>query len=153
MTLNTEKGTGSAARVVAVDHAGFVVTDLQAAVRFFVNELGFEATERRGESLDRQGDRMARQFSVHPRAVCRFAFVQLGSRLIEFLEWDAPDRNTDSPRNSDAGGRHLALTVEHLDELLTHLGQRPGFAVHEKTDRGFAYVSTPFGLELQLIPT
>src|SRR5215207_6450420 len=49
MTLNTEKGTGSAARVVAVDHAGFVVSDLQAAVRFFVDELGFEATERRGE--------------------------------------------------------------------------------------------------------
>lgn len=139
-------------RAVAVNHVGFVVSDLEAALRLFVDVLGFEAIERRGELADREGDRLARQFGVHPRAVGRFAFVQLGSSLVELLEWTAPDRVSDPPRNADAGGRHLALTVEHLDDLLGRLAREPGFAIRERSEPGFVYVGTPFGLELQLVP-
>jgi catechol 2,3-dioxygenase-like lactoylglutathione lyase family enzyme len=140
-------------KVAAIDHVGFVVTDLDQAVRFFVDVLGFEEIGRRGELVDRNGDRMPRQFGVHPRAEGRFVFLRLGSGLLELLQWSAPDQRVEAPRNSDLGGRHLALSVEGIDELLSRLATEPGMTIREQNDRGFYYISTPFGLELQLLPT
>ena len=141
--------TGS---VQAIDHVGFVVTELDAAVRFFVDVLGFEEIDRRGELEEADGDRMTRLFGVHPRATGRFRFVRLGAMQVELLQWNAPDQRTELPRNADIGGRHLALTVGDIDSFLTRISAEPGVVVRERNDRGFYYVSTPFGLEIQLIP-
>lgn len=143
--------SASGGSVRSIDHVGFVVTDLNAAVRFFVEVLGFEETGRSGE-LDGDGDRMTRIFGVHPRATGRFRFLQLGSMRVELLEWSAPDQRSDVPRNADIGGRHLALNIADTDAFLARLAAVPGVRVRERSDRGFTYVATPFGLEIQLIP-
>lgn len=135
-----------------VDHVGYVVSDLEAASAFFTDVLGFEAVPRRGVSSDPDGDGMIGGFGVHPRAISRFAFFRLGEATVELLEWDAPDQNRIQPRNSDHGGRHLALMVADLDAAIARLRQVPGVTVRERSDRGFVYVATPFGLELQLLP-
>lgn len=139
-------------RIAAVDHVGFVVSDIGAAVGFFVDVLGFRETDRRGELVDRAGDHMVRQFGVHPRAEGRFAFVELGSRMVELLQWSSPDQRPEPPRNSDTGGRHLALTVIGIEALLARIAAEPGMTVRDRNERGFYYVGTPFGLEIQLIP-
>jgi catechol 2,3-dioxygenase-like lactoylglutathione lyase family enzyme len=140
-----------AGRVTAVDHVGFVVTNLDDAVRFFVEVLGFTDIARRGGFEDAKADRMTRLFGVDARAVVRYAFVELNGGKVELLEWDAADR-AGVPRNSDLGGRHLALAVADLDDLVEQLRSLPGVVVRERNERGFYYVGTPFGLEIQLTP-
>jgi catechol 2,3-dioxygenase-like lactoylglutathione lyase family enzyme len=144
--------TESGGPIARVDHVGYVVTNLEQAVTFFVEQLGFRDLQRRGTLEDPDGDLMTRRFGVHPRAVGRYAFVGVGDDRVEFIEWQAPDRRVDSPRNSDAGGRHLALATPDLDGLSARLATLPGVVVRETNEIGFRYVTTPFGLEIQLIP-
>jgi catechol 2,3-dioxygenase-like lactoylglutathione lyase family enzyme len=141
-----------AGSVTAIDHVGYVVTDLERAVRFFIDVLGFEDIERRGVLRNDDGDRMARLFGVHPRAVGTYVFLQVGGSRVELLQWTSPDQNAAVPRNCDLGGRHLALAVENLDDFLARMAQEPGVTVRERNDLGFYYVGTPFGLEIQLVP-
>ena len=150
MGINDQAAT--AGMVLGVDHVGFVVPDLDAAVAFFVDALGFEDIERRGTLGDDAGDQMTTRLGVHPRAVARYAFVQRGTARVELLQWTAPDRHADPPRNSDAGGRHLALAVDDVGVLVDRLAAIDGVEVREANERGFVYVRTPFGLEVQLIP-
>jgi catechol 2,3-dioxygenase-like lactoylglutathione lyase family enzyme len=133
------------------DHCGFVVRDLDGAIRFFVETLG--AIElRRGEVADPSGETMTAVFGVEPRAASRFVFFAFGETEIELLEWSGPGRDERIPGNSDLGGRHLALRLPHLEETLQHLVATPGFEVRAISSRGFHYVRTPFGIELQLFP-
>jgi len=64
------------------------------------------------------------------------------------------------PRNSDVGGRHLALHVEDVDAAATYLGALPGFTVlgapETITDGPIAgdrwvYVRSPLGLHIELV--
>lgn len=139
-------------KAVAVDHVGYVVNDLDAAVAFFINELGFRDLDRRAVMRDDEGYSMTARFDVNPRAVGRYAFIGIGDDKVEFLEWEAPNRSKTAPRNSDLGGRHLALKVDDLDAVAARLARLDGFTVREPNERGFRYVTTPFGLEIQLIP-
>jgi len=135
-----------------IDHVGYVVSDLDAASAFFVGVLGFETLPRRGVSSHPDGDHMSGWFGVHPRASCRFAFFNLDGHAVELLEWTAPDQHRVHPRNSDYGGRHLALKTTDLEAAIARLQEVPGVTIRERNERGFVYVATPFGLELQLIP-
>jgi catechol 2,3-dioxygenase-like lactoylglutathione lyase family enzyme len=135
-----------------IDHVGYVVSDLDAASAFFVDVLGFEALPRRGEASDDEGDVMTRWFGVHARASYRFAFFALSDSTVELLEWTAPDQHRIHPLNSDHGGRHLAIKTRDLDAALARLQEVPGVSIRARAERGFVYVSTPFGLEVQLIP-
>lgn len=142
-----------AGKITAVNHPGFVVTDLTAAVRFFVEVLGFAEANRAGVLRDDATDRMTRLFGVHPRAIGRYEFLRIGDGLVELLAWTAPDQNPALPTNADLGGRHLALSVTDIDDLLPRLAAQPGVTVRERNDLGFYYIATPFGLEIQLVPT
>lgn len=135
-----------------VNHPGYVVSDLAAASAFFVDVLGFEALPRKGATSDPNG-RMADWFGVDRAAESRWAFFSLGGSVIELMEWSAPDQNTTTPRNSDVGGRHLALSTSNFDEAVARVKAQPGVTVRDKTDSGFSYISTPFGLEIQLMPS
>jgi catechol 2,3-dioxygenase-like lactoylglutathione lyase family enzyme len=137
--------------LAGVDHVGYVVSDLDAASTFFVDVLGFEALPRRGVSSHPDGDHMTGWFGVHPRASSRFAFFRLGGTTVELLEWTAPDQHRVHPRNSDHGGRHLALKTTDLEAAIARLRGVPGVTIRKRNERGFVYVATPFGLELQLI--
>lgn len=148
-SMTTDGDTG---RIVAVDHVGYVVTDLASAVAFFIDVLGFEDISRRGHLGDTQSERMTGLFGVHPRAEADFVFLQLGTMKVELLQWTSPDQSAELPRNSDLGGRHIALAVQNLESVVARLASEPGVVVRDRNERGFYYASTPFGLELQLVP-
>lgn len=139
-------------KAVGVDHVGYVVNDLAAAVTFFIEQLGFHDLNRRDVLRDDAGDLMTQRYNVDARAVGRYAFIGAGDDKVELLEWTAPDRNQRAARNSDLGGRHLALKVDDIDAVAARLSRLDGFIVREPNERGFRYVTSPFGLELQLIP-
>lgn len=150
----TDQQTATSGRPLAsLNHVGFVVTDIDAATSCLIDLFGFEALPRKGVMGDPDGNpQLTALFGVNPRAVMNFAFLSLGDAVVELLAWETPDYNPTPPRNSDAGGRHLALNVPDFDAVIKRLSATPGYTVRERSDRGFVYVGTPFGLELQLIP-
>jgi len=138
----------------AVNHVGFVVTDLVAAGALLVDTLGFERiVERRGHIAFPGTDAARRLFGVDPEATAEYAFFRLGGADVELLEWQGPNRSTTPAGNSDLGGRHLALTVGDMDAALDRLRAVDGVEVREPNERGYVYVKTPVGMEIQLIPS
>lgn len=136
-----------------IDHVGYVVSDLDLAIQFATEVLGFQLVPERAGSLgDSDGDLMSRRFGVPARATGNFRFVRAGEAPIEFLQWSAPDQNTGAARNCDVAGRHLAIKVTDIPAALERIGAFPGVEIREPNDRGYIYVKTPFGLEVQLIP-
>lgn len=139
--------------IIAVNHIGYVVSDLDLAGRFFEEALGFErVVERTGTLGDSEGDLMMRRFGVNPRATGRYIFFQINGFPVELLGWESPDRDETHPRNCDAGGRHLALSVTDMDAATKRIAAFGGAEIREPNDAGYIYVKTTFGLEVQLIP-
>ena len=136
-----------------IDHVGYVVTDLDQALAFATDVLGFELVrERAGELADADSDTLIRRLGVHERATGTFRFLSAGNGQVEFLVWKSPDQSTEVARNSDHSGRHLAVKVLDMPAALEAIGAFPGVVIREPNERGYVYVKTPFGLEVQLIP-
>ena len=136
-----------------IDHVGYVVTDLDLAIRFVTEVLGFELVpERAGELGDPDGEMMSRRFGVPARSTATYRFVRAGDATIEFLQWTVDDQNATPARNCDVAGRHLAIRVTDIPDALERINAFPNVEIREQNERGHIYVSTPFGLEVQLVP-
>lgn len=136
-----------------VDHVGYVVTDLDQAIAFATEVLGFELiVERAGQLGDAESDSMSRRFGVHDRATASYRFANGGSTPVEFLAWQSADQSAEIARNCDHSGRHLAVKVTDMPSALAKIGAFPGVTIRDPNERGYIYVKTPFGLEFQLIP-
>lgn len=147
-TISIQKtGIPTATRV---NHYGYVVPDVDQAITFFTEVLGFSLLSLDGP-VSYPDDRMTRWWNVHPRAAARFAFVQYGRDVIELVEWQTPDQNTHVPSNSDLGGRHFAIGVHNIDAALAYLQAQPGVTVYERSEWGFVYFTTPWGMLLQIV--
>ncbi|MFJ6983819.1 MULTISPECIES: VOC family protein [unclassified Streptomyces] len=144
----------------SVDHIAFTVPDLDEAVAFFTDHVGGELVFRDGPFADPDGDGMTRRLDVHPRAECTLAMVRLGRLNLELFSYTAPGRTTVRPRNSDAGGHHLALYVDDPDAAYAYLAGVPGVTLMEgpndvtadapvKGQRWF-YFTTPWGLQMEI---
>jgi catechol 2,3-dioxygenase-like lactoylglutathione lyase family enzyme len=144
-----------------VDHIGWTVTDLDAAVAFCVDVLGGAELFRAGPFADPAGDWMARQFDVHPRASAMVAMVRLGAtQVVEFLAWETPEEErSEWPRTSDPGATHLAIHVGDVGAAMGYLEAHGCSACGDPvllTDVPQAgitilYVRTPIGLYLELV--
>lgn len=133
------------------NHVGFGVANIAEAKQFCINVLGLELL-REGRIESPGVDEVARQFDVAPGSYVDFAFFRLpDNSQIELVQWTAPNQDTSLPKNSDVGGRHLAISVSDLNAALAYLKQQPGVRVMDIHPRGFAYVTTPFGLYLQVV--
>jgi catechol 2,3-dioxygenase-like lactoylglutathione lyase family enzyme len=136
---------------ITLDHAGYTVPNLDEAIAFFTDVLGFELISRHGP-MESSDDKMKRIFGVHPRASVHYAFLRYGNdKKVEIAEWHAPDQNTFSPKNSDLAGHHLAFTVADLDAAIAYPKGQPGVQILEPNGRGFVYFSTPWGMLMQII--
>ncbi len=136
-----------------VNHVGYVVSDLDLAARFFVEVLGFEEVpSRAGVNFDPDGTLLTERFGVHPRARGDYRFFRYGDSLVELLAWQAPDHDGTPARNSDLAGRHLAISTSDMEAAKRAVTAFGGSEIRAANDRGFVYVKTPFGLEIQLMP-
>jgi catechol 2,3-dioxygenase-like lactoylglutathione lyase family enzyme len=146
--------------LLGVEHIGLTVPDVDVASRFFVDMLGAETLFEVGP-FAAQDDWMERHLGAHPRAVIRkLRMLRLASGpSLELFEYEAPDRSETRPRNSDAGGHHLAFYVVDMDAALAHL-KRHGVAIlGEPTTMSdgasagltWVYFLSPWGLQLELV--
>lgn len=136
-----------------VNHVGYVVSDLDLAARFVTEVLGFEEVEgRSGVNFDPDGDLLTQRFGVHPRARGQFRFFRGGDTLVEFLAWEAPDYVGEPAQNSNLAGRHLAVSTSDMEAAKAAIAAFGGSEIRQPNERGYIYVKTPFGLEVQLMP-
>ena len=102
-------------RIIAADHTGITVSNLERALEFWQNVLGFEFSHRAHQTSE-----MASEITGVLGAEIKLAVVKApGGHKIELLEYLAPpDRKHVDLRPCDVGSVHVALTVDDLDAIL-----------------------------------
>jgi catechol 2,3-dioxygenase-like lactoylglutathione lyase family enzyme len=111
--------TSRSFRIIAADHTGVTVSNLERSLEFWQNVLGFEFSHR-----VHQASEMASQITGVAGAEIKLAVVKApGGHKIELLEYLAPpDRKQGVDlRPCDVGSVHVALTVDNLDAVLSKI--------------------------------
>ena len=144
-----------------LDHIGLTVPDLDAAIEFFHNALGFEVLYIHGPYGDLEGDWSVREFELHARAVVdRVAMLRRDSLHLEVFQWSSPDQDRRVPRQSDHGGHHLAFYVEDVAEAAAQLRQHGARVIgtvkalpgpEAGLEGVFIFTEAPWGLRIELI--
>ena len=102
-------------RIIAADHTGITVTNLERSLAFWQNALGFELSHRAHHTGD-----LASEVTGVPGAEISIAVLRAPGHKIELLEYHAPpDRKRADLRPCDVGSVHVALTVDNLDAVLS----------------------------------
>jgi glyoxylase I family protein len=102
-------------RIIAADHTGITVSDLERSLAFWRDLLGFEISH----TAHQTGD-LAKEITGVAGAEIKLAVLKTpGGHKIELLEYLAPsDREHIDLRPCDVGSVHVALTVANLDAVL-----------------------------------
>jgi catechol 2,3-dioxygenase-like lactoylglutathione lyase family enzyme len=101
-------------RIIAADHTGFTVTNLERSLAFWQDVLGFELSHRAHQTGD-----LACEITGVAGAEISIAVLKAPGHKIELLEYHAPsDRKRADLRPCDVGSVHVALTVDNLDSVL-----------------------------------
>jgi catechol 2,3-dioxygenase-like lactoylglutathione lyase family enzyme len=101
--------------VIAADHTGITVSNLDRSVAFWQDVLGFELSHRAHHTGD-----LASEVTGVPGAEISIAVLKGYGHKIEVLEYHAPpDRKRTDFRPCDVGSVHVALTVDNLDAVLS----------------------------------
>jgi catechol 2,3-dioxygenase-like lactoylglutathione lyase family enzyme len=103
-------------RIIAADHTGITVSNLEHSLDFWQKVLGFEFSHRA-----HQTGVMVSEITGVPGAEIKIAVVKApGGHKIELLEYLAPpDRKKHVDlRPCDVGSVHVAFTVDDLDAVL-----------------------------------
>jgi catechol 2,3-dioxygenase-like lactoylglutathione lyase family enzyme len=102
-------------RIIAADHTGITVSNLERSLAFWQDVLGFELSHRAHHSGD-----LASEVTGVPGAEISIAVLKGYGHKIELLEYRAPpDRKHIDLRPCDVGSVHIALTVDNLDPVLS----------------------------------
>jgi len=101
-------------RIIAADHTGITVTNLERSLAFWRDVLGFELSHR----AHHKGD-LASEVTGVPGAEISIAVLKGYGHKIELLEYQAPpNRKQGDLRPCDVGHVHVALMVDDLDAVL-----------------------------------
>ena len=144
-------------RIIAADHTGITVSNLDRSLEFWQNVLGFEFSHRAHQTSE-----MASEITGVPGAEIKLAVVKApAGHKIELLEYLAPaDRKKDVDRRPcDVGHVHVALTVENLDAILEKIaasgwkaaGKPQTLTVGPNAGKRVVYVRDPDGTTIEFM--
>ncbi|MFF2459821.1 bleomycin resistance protein [Peribacillus simplex] len=98
-------------------------------------------------------DRLKQSFGVHEKAFVEgAAFLQYSGKKIELVQWTGPEQNA-GPKPADIGTAHLAISVTDLKKAYTYFENIRGVTVRVFSPIGFFYITSPWGLEIQIVGT
>ena len=104
--------------IMATDHTGFTVANIERSLVFWQDVLGFKLSHRAHHTGD-----LASEVTGVPGAEISIAVLKSPGHRIELLEYHAPpDRKRADLRPCDVGSVHVALTVDNLDAVLSTIG-------------------------------
>ena len=143
-------------RVVAVDHTGITVSNLERSVGFWRDVLGFELSHR----AHQKGD-LAQQITGVKGAEILIAVLKAPGHKIELLEYRAPaDRKQQNDiRPCDLGASHVALSVDNLAAVLEAIapfdwkvaGEPQTLTVGPNSGKRVVYVRDPDGTTIEFM--
>jgi catechol 2,3-dioxygenase-like lactoylglutathione lyase family enzyme len=104
--------------IIAVDHTGITVENLERSLAFWRDVLGFELSH-----TAHQTGELAKEITGVADAEIKLAVLKTpGGHKIELLEYLAPpDRKRTDARPCDVGHVHVALLVDDLDIVLDRI--------------------------------
>lgn len=134
-----------------LDHCAYVVPNLDAAVDFFTNWLGFQLVDTKGPIQSPENDHITRTYAMPRNAVGRMAFVQKNGFKIGLTEWASYGAGINPLRESSVPGACIALRVDDLNAAIAALKTIPRMNFLDNSGEGFVYAITPFGFQIQLM--
>lgn len=141
--------------VLSVNHTGFTVDDLDEAVRFFRDTLGFELVSR----APRDPSKTAKLTGV-PGAKLESAYLRRCDSSVEIVQFrDVADQKRTRLRPVDTGSSHLAVQVDNIDVAVATCNAAGGGLLGDiiLVDQGpnagnrIAYFQSASGIVLELI--
>jgi len=101
-------------RVLATNHTSFTVSDLDRALAFFRDALGFEVTSKAPRSR-----RVIEAITGVQGADVMIGYVKGPGHTLELIEYRGPeDRGRARPRPCDVGFAHIAYDVDDIDAAI-----------------------------------
>lgn len=139
--------------ISAIRHTGLVVADLDRALHFWCEVLGFRVERQ----MDESGPHIDAMMGLQGVRVTTAKLAAPDGNLIELLHFHShPDKSNWKGEPYSTGFTHIALTVENLDELLQRMkaaGARvpaePQFSPDGKVK--VIYATGPEGVLLELV--
>lgn len=139
--------------ISAIRHTGLVVTDLDRALHFWCDLLGFKVVKQMEES----GSNIDAMMGLQDVRVTTAKLAAPDGFLLELLCFHShPDKPRWEGTPYSTGFTHIALTVDDLDQLVSKLTQE-GFsfpALPQHSPDGYAkviYAKGPEGVLLELV--
>jgi catechol 2,3-dioxygenase-like lactoylglutathione lyase family enzyme len=144
-------------RILAADHTGITVSNLEKSLAFWRNILGFELSHR----VHQTGE-LAAEITGVPGAEISLAVLKApGGHKIELLQYLAPAnrRQHVELRPCDVGSVHVALTVDNLDAVLEKIvasgwkagGKSQTLTTGPNAGKRVIYVRDPDGTTIELM--
>jgi catechol 2,3-dioxygenase-like lactoylglutathione lyase family enzyme len=157
--INIEPVSAQTPDLVGMDHVGFNVPDLDQAVKFFTDVLGFHQVYEEGKLPLNAGAKKA--FNIRQSAeITHIAMLETGNGSnIELFEYNSPERNMKRPMNDDIGWYHIAVYTDNMDKSVAYLKSKRvhiiGVPIEHITgpNAGLTgvYFETPWGLQIELV--
>lgn len=98
--------------ITAIRHTGLVVTDLDRALRFWCDTLGFSVVKK----MDESGPHIDAMLGLEGTTLTTAKIAAPDGNLIELLRFHShPDKPTWTGMVNATGLTHVALTVDNLD--------------------------------------
>ncbi len=135
-------------------HLGLCVADLDAAMRFYCEGLGFSAAER-FDLDDEMLPGLGASLEVPGPVAVASQFIRLGDMAIELLHYTSPTASgTPSTSRGHLGLTHLAFHVDDLDASLARAIEHGGTLL--ESTRGslgveLVFVADPDGTRVELM--
>jgi glyoxylase I family protein len=152
----TSMDTSKRFRILAADHTGITVSNLERSLEFWRDVLGFEFSHRA-----HQVGQMAEEITGVKGAELKLAVVKApGGHKIELLEYLAPrDRNHVDRKPCDVGHVHVALVINDLEAVLERIAASGWKAAGEpqtlksgpNAGKRVVYVRDPDGTTIELM--
>src|SRR5713101_2651562 len=143
-------------RILAADHTGITVSNLERSLAFWRDVLGFDLSH-----TAHQTGELAREITGVAGAEIKLAVLKApGGHKIELLEYLAPsDRKHVDLRPCDVGSVHVALLVDDLDAVLNAIAASGWKAVGKpqtlktgpNAGKRVVYVRDPDGIIIELM--
>jgi catechol 2,3-dioxygenase-like lactoylglutathione lyase family enzyme len=146
--------------VLGMSHVGLTVDNLEEALQWFHDALGFEVLFREA-SIDVNDEHWSTALDVPIGSkMIGNALISNGAGCeLEIFQYSCPDQAHTRPRNCDNGGHHLALQVSDLRAAIEQLKKAGTTALGGIKDNpqgpweglDWIYLRTPFGLYIELV--
>ena len=144
-------------QIIATDHTGITVSNLERSLAFWRDVLGFEYSH----SAHQAGERVEQITGVKGGELKLAVLKTPSGHKIELLEYFAPDdrKERNDLRPCDLGHVHVALVVDNLDAILEKMaasqwqpaGQPQMLTAGPNAGKRVVYVRDPDGTTIELM--